>query len=306
MELYKKHRPRDLDEIVGQDIAVQTLKAAIEKDSIPHFILFTGPTGCGKTTLARIVRKKLRCSRYDFIEDAPRKIEDVRGIKNRIHQAPMRGKCRVWLIDEAHKLTSDAQDEFLKMLEDTPSHVYFLFTTTDPQKLKATIKNRCTEITVKPLNSKDLAGLVLTICEKEKTKIHPDVGAKIVENSDGSARKALVHLDSVINLKNKQDQLNAIISISAETQAFEIVRALLYNRKTTWKQMAAILKATEGEEPEQIRWLVLACCKTEMLKAGHFAARAYVVIDAFRENFYDSKAAGLAAACYEVIEGGKD
>jgi len=67
--------------------------------------------------------------------------------------------------------------------------------------------------------------------------------------------------------------------------------------------MAEILKATEGEEPEQIRWLVLACCRTEMLKAGKFTGRAYVVIDAFRDNFYDSKMAGLCAACYECLEG---
>jgi len=307
MELYKKHRPRDLDEIIGQDIAVQTLKAAIDKDRIPHFILFTGPRGCGKTTLARIMRRKLHCSKYDFIEDAPTKVEHVRKIKSIIHFSPVRGKCRVWLIDECHKLTPDAQNEFLKMLEDgCPSHVYFLFTTAEPQKLIGTLKDRPKEIVVKPLNDENLNKLLDCVCKREKIKIDKEVFDKIIENSNGSARKALVHLDSVMNLKNKQDQLNAIISISAETQAFEIVRALLYNRKTTWKQMAAILKATEGEEPEQIRWLVLACCKTEMLKAGHFAARAYVVIDAFRENFYDSKAAGLAAACYEVIEGGKD
>lgn len=302
MELYKKHRPREFNQMVGQDVAVKMLEAAIERDSVPHFILFTGLTGCGKTTLARIVRRRLRCSRHDFIEDAPRKIEDVRLIRRRIHQAPMKGKCRVWLIDECHKLTSDAQDEFLKMLEDTPSHVYFLFTTTDPQKLKDTIRNRCTEVIVKPLNDRDLADLIAHVCKEEKTKIDAEVCSKIIENSDGSARKALVFLDSVIYLPSKKEQLNAIVTATAELQAFEIVKALLY-RKTTWKEMAAILKMTEGEEPEQIRWLVLACCKTELLKAGKFAGRAYVVIDAFRENFYDSKMSGLAAACYEVIEG---
>jgi len=164
MELYKKHRPTDFDEMVGQDNSVKRLKVKIDNDELPHFILFTGPTGCGKTTLARIVRRKLHCSRHDFIEGAPRKIEDVRLIKRRVNQAPMKGNCRVWLIDECHKLTSDAQDEFLKMLEDTPSHVYFLFTTTDPQKLKATIKNRATQVTVKPLSDSDLNKLLTDIC----------------------------------------------------------------------------------------------------------------------------------------------
>lgn len=307
MELYKKHRPSDFEDMVGQDVAVNTLEAAIEQDSIPHFILFTGPTGCGKTTLARIVRRKLHCSRHDFIEDAPRKIEDVRAIKRRIHQAPMKGKCRVWLIDECHKLTSDAQDEFLKMLEDTPSHVYFLFTTTDSQKLKKTIRNRSTEIIVKPLSDDDLMTLLANVCKAEKLPLlSKDVIEKITENSDGSARKALVFLDSIRRLPSKREQLDVIVTATAELQVFEIVRALLYDSRTTWKQMAVILKATEGEDPEQIRWLVLACCKTELLKAGKFAGRAYVIIDAFRDNFYDSKMSGLAAACYEVIEGGKD
>lgn len=306
MELYKKYRPKLLGDIIGQETSVKTIKSAFEENNVPHFILFTGPSGCGKTTFARIVRKMLHCSKHDFIEDAPRKIEDVRLIKRRIHQAPMKGKCRVWLIDEAHKLTSDSQDEFLKMLEDTPSHVYFLFTTTDPQKLKTTIKNRCTEIVVKSLSNKNLSQLLVNICKLERVKISEEVREKIIENSNGSARKALVYLNSVINLKNKSEQLNAIVTASAETQAFAIVKALLYKPKTTWKEMAKILKETEGEEPEQIRWLVLACCKTEMLKAGRLAGRAYLIIDAFRDNFYDSKMSGLAAACYEVIEGGKD
>jgi len=302
IELYKKYRPKDLEQIVGQDVAVGMLESCVKQESIPHFILFTGPTGCGKTTLARIVRRKLRCSRHDFIEDAPRKIEDVRLIKRRIHQAPMKGKCRVWLIDECHKLTSDAQDEFLKMLEDTPDHVYFLFTTTDPQKLKRTIRNRCTEIVVKSLGSEDLRDLLISVCKEEKVKMDEAVFDKIINNSDGSARKALVFLNSVIHLSTKSEQLNAIVTETAELQAFEIVRNLLY-KPCSWKNMAAILKATEGEEPEQIRWLVLACCKTELLKAGKFAGRAYQIIDVFRDNFYDSKHAGLVAACYECLEG---
>jgi len=302
MELYKKHRPRNLDDMVGQEITVRTLEKMVANNSIPHAIFITGPSGCGKTTLARIIRRLLHCSKYDFIEDAPRKIDDVRLIRRSINQAPLRGSCRVWLIDECHKLTPDSQDEFLKMLEDTPSHVYFILTTTDPQKLKTTLKSRPTEFVIKSLKRTDISKLLADICKKEKAEIPSDVCEKILDNCEGSARKALVYLDTVINLKSKRDMLNAIITATAETQAFAIVRALLYS-KTSWKQMAEILKATEGEEPEQIRWLVLACCRTEMLKAGKFTGRAYVVIDAFRDNFYDSKMAGLCAACYECLEG---
>jgi DNA polymerase-3 subunit gamma/tau len=305
-ELYKKHRPDDFDGIIGQGTTLKILEALVDNDEIPHFILFIGPKGCGKTTLARIMRRKLKCGRQDFKEIAPRKIEEVRVIRSRISLAPMRSKCRVYLIDECHKLTPDAQDEFLKMLEDTPSHVYFIFTTTKPQKLIKPLRDRATEFAVKPLSDDNLSELVMDICRVEKTKVDKEVIEKIVANSDGSARKALVFLNSVIRLKFKKDQLDAIIPVTTELQAFEIVRALLYKPVKKWKEMAVILKATEGEDAEQIRWLVLACCKTEMLKASHFAGRAYVIISVFRDNYFDSKMAGLAADCYEVIEGAKD
>ena len=212
----------------------------------------------------------------------------------------------MYLIDECHKLTSDAQDEFLKMLEDTPSHVYFLFTTTDPQKLKRTIRNRGSEIIVKSLSEDSLFELLHSVVNEEQKDLDKEVAQKIVDNSEGSARKALVFLNSVIDLSTKREQLNAIVTETAELQVFEIVRGLLYNSRTTWKEMSKILKATKSEDPEQIRWLVLACCDTEMLKAGKFAGRAYVIIDAFRDNFYDSKHAGLDAACYEVVQGGNN
>jgi len=302
MELYKKYRPKDFNQIIGQDIAVRKLESFIENDSIPHFILFTGPTGCGKTTLARIMRRELKCSKHDFIEDAPRKVEDVRRIKGMLHLSPMKGKCRVWLIDEAHKLTSDAQDEFLKMLEDTPNHIYFLFTTIHPQKLKVEIKNRCTEIVVKPLNEDNLTKLIKYVCREERTEIPNEVIEKIVDNSNGSARKALVFLNEIINLKNKRDMLYSIITTTAETQAIAIARAL-FNPKIKWRNMAKILKETEGEEPEQIRWMILGYAKAIMLSGGKLSGRAYIVISAFEDNFYDSKWAGLAAACYECLEG---
>jgi len=306
MELYRKHRPKNLDQLVGQDTIVNTLKRMAENDSIPHAILITGPSGCGKTTLARIIRRLLRCNRFDFIEDAPRKVEDIRSIGRRMGQAPLKGKCRVWLIDECHKLTSDSQEEFLKMLEDTPEHVYFILTTTDPQKLKTTLKNRCTEFVVKSLGDDDIENVIEEVCKKEETSITGKVMNKIVENSDGSARKALVFLNSIINQTCERDMLNAIVTATAETQAFAIVRALLYKPGTKWREMAKILKETEGEEPEQIRWLVLACAKTEMLKGGKLTGRAFIIIDAFRDNFYDSKIAGLCAACWEVVEGNKN
>ena len=158
-ELYKKHRPKNLKRVFGQSVAIGTLKPLIEAKQVPHSLLLTGPSGCGKTTLARILVKELKCAKADFMEVNCadfRGIDTVRDIRTRMMQAPIGGDCRVWLIDEAHMLTSAAQTAFLKMLEDTPDHIYFFLATTHPQKLLKTIKTRCTEIKLKEMTAKYL------------------------------------------------------------------------------------------------------------------------------------------------------
>jgi len=307
-ELYRKHRPTKFSEVVGQNGSVKVLQTKLKSKTLPHALLFTGPSGCGKTTFARILRKELSCGKHDFTElDCAdfRGIEMVRNIRSHLYQAPISGKCRIWLIDECHKMTSDAQDAFLKMLEDTPDHVYFMLATTDPQKLKKTIKTRCTEIVVRSLNRKSMSNLLSHICKLEEIEIPEEVTEKVIECSDGSARKALVLLNQVIELDNEDDMIQAIKATTAEVQAITIARALL-NSRTNWSEMAKILKQTSDEEPESIRWMVLGYAKTVLLSGGKLSGRAYLIIDAFRDHFYDSKHAGLVAACYEIVMGAND
>ena len=305
-ELYKKHRPRSLKKIIGQDSAVNVLSEMIEENRIPHTILFTGPSGVGKTTIARILKKELNCGKYDFNEmncADLRGIDDVRRIRDRINQAPLNGDCRIWLVDECHKMTKDAQNAFLKMLEDTPEHVYFFLATTDPQKIIKTIKTRCTPINLKPISESDLTKLLKRTIKDENKKIPENVIQKIVENSEGSARQAMVFLNQIIGLKKKREMLEVIIAPSTEVQAIEIARAL-FNTKTNWSAMAKILTDSAKEEPEQIRWMVLGYAKAVLLKAsGKKAVQAHRVIESFRDHFYDCKHAGLVAACYEIIVG---
>ena len=306
MELYKKHRPNKLQKVIGQDDSTNILHTFVKKRKVPHALLFSGPSGCGKTTLARIMRKELKCGKNDFNElDCAdfRGIEMVRSIRSRLMQAPIDGECRVWLIDECHKLTTDAQDAFLKILEDTPKHVYFMLATTDPQKLKRTIRTRCTEVSVKPLASNDLNKLLLGVCKKEGVEIPKKVIKKIIDYCEGSARKALVFLNQIIDLADK-DMEDAIKESTMETQAILIARALL-NPSTRWPKMASILKENQKEDPEGIRWMVLGYAKTVML-SGKLSAQCYLILDSFRDHFYDSKFAGLIAACYEVVEKNRD
>jgi DNA polymerase-3 subunit gamma/tau len=303
MEFYKKHRPALFKSVIGQTEAVGMLKKLLEhKEQFPHALLFTGPSGTGKTTLARILQKRLSCGDNDFFEINCadfRGVDMVRDIRSRMNLAPMNGTSRIYLIDEAHQLSKDAQNALLKMLEDTPSHVYFMLATTTQGKLLATIQTRCTEIRTKSLSVGDLVSLLDEICAKEKINISEELSDRIVECADGSARKALVLLNQVIHLDGEEEQLNAVLSSDTKRQAIEIARALI-NPRTRWGDIAKLLKDLD-EDPEQVRYLVLGYASSVLLGGGKLAPRAYLVVTAFGGNFYDSKKAGLVAACYEVI-----
>lgn len=303
MELYKKYRPKKLKDIQGQDGAVKTLQKFIHRKKVPHVLLFTGPSGCGKTTLARIVRKQLKCSKFDFIKingSDKNGIDDMRAIRSQLSKAPIQGKRKVWLIDEAHKISPAAQDMILDMLEDTPSHVYFLLATTDPRKLKRTIRTRCTEIKVNNLSEKFLERIIVGVLKKEESDIPQDIVNKIAEVSEGSARKALVLLNQVIDL-DKEEEMIASIEATTQEKVSEFIGRLLINYSTKWPEVAALLKKYKDEDSEIIRWGVLGYAKNCILSNSKVSNRAFKIIGAFQDNFYDSKHAGLVAACYEVI-----
>ena len=304
-ELYKIYRPKKLKDVIGQESAVSSLSKMIEKDTIPHAILLTGPSGCGKTTLARILSKKVDCGKMDLIENNCadfKGIDTIREIRSAMVSSPISGKSRVWIIDECHKLTNDAQNAFLKLLEDTPSHVYFILCTTEPNRLIKTIRNRCTEISVKSLSDKEIEKLISGVCKKEKIKLSEEVIDKIINVSEGSAIKTLVVLHQIRDIKSKEEQLNAISSSISENQGITIAR-LLFNTKTKWKEIANVLKTIENDDAESIRWLILGYAKSVLLNGGNLSARAYQVIRVFQDNWYDCKSAGLIAGCYEIISG---
>lgn len=307
MELYKKHRPTTFKEVVGQDAICKMMEAKLKEGNFPHATLFTGPSGCGKTTLARIAKTRLKCSDLDYCEMNCadfRGIDSIREIRARMGLSPMGGTCRIWLVDECHKLTNDSQNALLKMLEDTPNHVYFMLCTTDPAKLLKTILTRCTEYRVQSLAPKKIFQVLVNTLVKEHGSegdryLGEKVAERLIEVADGSARRALVLMEQILTLEEEDDQIEALEKADVRRQAIELARALI-NPRCKWPEVAAIIKGLD-EEPETLRYMILGYATNVLLGGGKLAARAYLLISIFRDNWYDSKKAGLAASCYEVF-----
>ncbi len=311
MEFYKKYRPRTLKGVVGQDGAIASLVSLIERNAIPHFILLTGPSGCGKTTIARILKDVLECGDADFIERNCadfKGIDTIRDIRRNLYLSPISGPVRIYLVDEAHKLTGDAQEAFLKMLEDTPRHAYFILATTDPEKLKKTIHTRATEVKLNELNDKQLNQVLTRVIEKEGLKVDGEVIDEIISAAEGSARKALVILEQVGSLEGKDAQIDSIRNTTFnKDEAINLARALMV-QSPNWQQVCTILRAIQDQDPEGIRFLILGYANSILIgkrtgkpATGAMAANCFKILEIFGDNFWNSKFPGLCAACYEAV-----
>lgn len=202
-------------------------------------------------------------------------------------------------VHNCHKLTNDAQTAILKLLEDPPRAVYFVLCTTDPAKLIKTIQTRCTAIKLDLLSDDAIRKLIESTCAKHKAKLALAVIERIVTCAEGSARKALVLLEQVWGLEDKE-QLACIDKSAADQEMGILLARALIKPKPNWAEVAGILKQSK-DEPESVRYLILGYARTVLLGGGPLARRAYTMIDCFSRNFYDSKQAGLAAACWEVV-----
>jgi len=304
MALHLDYRPVSLEGFEGNRPTVEALKSFLERDrkDLPHSLLFTGPSGCGKTTLARIVAGQLECSQYDLrelnIADF-RGIDTVRDIRKQVTLHPLGGKSRVWILDEVHQLGNAAQNALLKLLEDTPAHVYFLLCTTDPQKLLKTILSRCTEFKVSPLSENRLIRFLESVCSGERKEVPHAVLEKIAELSQGHPRAALVALDKIIDLPSARMIRSVESAIFEQNKAIELCRALM--SKSGWKGVSKILKGLKKEEPESVRRAVMGYCTSVLLNKDD--PLAFVVMEQFALPFYDSGFSGLVMASYLAVEG---
>jgi DNA polymerase III subunit gamma/tau len=297
--LHLKYRPQSFDEVIGNKGTVESLKSILaRKKGRPHSLLFSGPAGCGKTTLARIIKNELGCSDRDFHElnaANTRGIDTIREVGVNCQYSPSIGSCKIYLLDEAHKLTVDAQNGMLKPLEDTPLHVYFILCTTEPEKLIEAVRQRCTKFKVATQRRADITKLLNFVLESEGVEDFPVEAVKeIAKVAGGSPRNALVILDSVIDIEDPQVVMSSIIDfVVKQSSVKDLCEALLANKK--WSEISKIL-STIDSEPENVRYAVLGWMNTVLLKSGD--VRAAEIIVNFMEPMMYTKKAGLTYACF--------
>ena len=214
-----EYRPKNFEEMIGQDAIVKTLKNAIEKDNIPQALLFCGPRGVGKTSCARILAKtinnieeELEYNIFELDAASNNSVEDIRNITDQIRIPPQKGRYKVYIIDEVHMLSNQAFNAFLKSLEEPPEHVVFILATTEKNKILPTILSRCQIYDFKKVDSKSIIKLLLKICKEKKIKHEDGSLSLIADRSDGSIRDSLSIFDRLVSFTNSNLTLDEVTS----------------------------------------------------------------------------------------------
>jgi len=255
--LARKSRPQDFNQVVGQVPVVKTLQNSLVRDRIAHAILFSGVRGVGKTTLARIMAKAINCEQraadgnpcnkcrscteikadssldlYEIDGASNRGIQEIRELKEKIRFLPTSSKYKIIIIDEVHMLTNEAFNALLKTLEEPPSHVIFMFATTELHKIPITILSRCQRYELKRVSAEDLKTHFARLAKEEGVLIADAALNLIVRESEGSVRDGLSLLDQVFSYGEKEISANDVVQVLGLVSRdiiLNITRALLEN-----------------------------------------------------------------------------
>jgi len=304
-EFYRRKRPLRLADVLGQEAAIKPLAQKLKAGTLPHTILLTGPSGAGKTTIAMILADRLKCHPNDYTElncasDA-RGIDTIRELRFAVRRSPLKDS-RIWIFNEVQATTREFQQAALDLFEFTPTYAYFLLTTNEPEKLLPALRSRCFHVGLRKISDKDMADLVQRVAQEEAKKpLTKAVCDKLVDFADGNARLALVTLERLLEFADEQDQLNAIVPLDTGRDAFEIVKALLW-QEVTWAKVAAIISGLNETNWEGLRHLVLANAVKEMLKPNGNQRRASCILTYFENSWMYSGKAGLVNACWSVLQ----
>ena len=242
--LYRRHRPGSFDEVVGQRHVVRTLRNAVEQGKVHHAYLFVGSRGTGKTSMAKILARSLNCERggptvtpcgecescvtiaagtsIDVIEmDAAsnRSVDDIRDLRERVAYAPAGGHHKVYILDEAHMLTKEAWNAFLKTLEEPPPNTVFVLATTEAHRVMATIADRCQRFDFQRPSLEQISEVVMRVSDAEGIEIEEGAVAMIARSASGSFREALGTLDQLVAYGGDKVGLEEVLELLGAADA---------------------------------------------------------------------------------------
>jgi DNA polymerase-3 subunit gamma/tau len=275
--LYRRHRPRTFADVIGQEHVVRTLRNAIGQDAVHHAYLFVGSRGTGKTSMAKMLAACLNCvngptiepcgvcescvsiasaTSMDVIEmDAAsnNSVDDIRELRDSVQYAPVTGRYKVYILDEAHMLSSAAWNAFLKTLEEPPPSTIFVLATTEAHKIMDTVVDRCHRFDFRRPTVEQLATVVQRVAGKESIEIAPEAVALVARNATGSYRDALGTLEQLVTYSGAAiatEDVLAVLGVADDDLLFGALDAIgTHDARAAW-QVAARL-ADSGREPAQ-------------------------------------------------------
>ena len=295
--LARKWRPRNFQDMVGQEHVLRMLTNALDTQRLHHAYLYTGTRGVGKTTLARIFAKSLNCEKgisstpcgqcstcqaidqgrfVDLMEiDAASrtKVEDTRELLDNVHYAPTQGRFKIYLIDEVHMLSGHSFNALLKTLEEPPAHVKFLLATTDPKRLPITVLSRCLQFNLKHVSPPQIAKHLAFICTEEKIAFEENALQLIATAADGSLRDALSILDQAIAFCGNKISTEETKKMLGLVEQDTIVHLLSALAKQDGKQLFAEIQHVAESAPDYQQLL------SELLSALHQMAVMQTIPD---------------------------
>lgn len=259
-DLHTKYRPTKLEAVLGQSHIVKSLSDVLTKGSC-HAFVFTGTSGAGKTTLARIVALAAGCTSNNLLEvDAATHsgVDDMRAVTEGLRYAGMgKSPVRAIIVDEAHRLSAAAWASLLKQIEEPSKHVYWMLCTTEALKIPETIKNRCVCYEVRPVKSDVIYDLLRDVAKAEKLETSEDVLYLIAEKAHGSVRRALTNLSQCAGCKDRKEAARLIKTSAEDGEIIDLCRALAKGG-LNWEGAMAMVKPLQEQNGESIRMVVLA------------------------------------------------